>query len=191
MSDERVEPRVFALWVEDRPGVLNRVTSLFRRRGFNIESVTVGPARTAGISRMTIVVLTDRTGAVRIAAQLYKLVNVLRVEALHDGPMIRKELAMFKVSADESTRSDLIQLASATGARLVDVAPESLVFEATAAPEKIDGLFEVLRSYGLLEIVRTGLVGMTRGRASAMTDPRLRAAPAPVNPEEVEAGSDG
>ncbi len=180
-----VTPRVFALWVEDRPGVLNRVTSLFRRRGFNIESVTVGPARNAGISRMTIVVLTDHAGAVRLAAQLYKLVNVLRVEALHDSPMIRKELAMFKVAATPENRGDLIQLASATGARLVDVAPESLVIEAAAAPEKIDGLFEVLRSYGILEIVRTGLVGMTRGKASAMTDPRARLAPAPVNAEEV------
>ncbi len=182
MSDP-VAPRVFALWVEDRPGVLNRVTSLFRRRGFNIESLTVGPARTAGISRMTIVVRTDRGGAVRLAAQLYKLVNVLRVEALHDGPMIRKELAMFKVAATEENRSGLIQLASATGARLVDVAPESLVIEAAASPEKIDGLFEVLRSYGVLEIVRTGLVGMTRGKASAMTDPRARLAPAPVEDE--------
>ena len=164
-------PRIFAVWVEDLPGVLNRITSLFRRRGFNIESLSVGRAKAPGVSRMTIVVRTDPTGARRLAVQLSRLVNVLRADEITGKPAIHHELAMFKVSATPDERTQVIQLATATGARLVDVAPGSVVIEATASPQKIDGLAEVLRPYGILEQVRTGLVGMSRGAASAMMDP--------------------
>lgn len=175
-----VRPRVFAVWVEDRPGVLNRITSLFRRRGFNIESLSVGRAKAPGVSRMTIVVRTDATGAKRLAAQLYRLVNVLRADDITGAAAIRKELAMFKVSANAGERTEVIQLATATGARVVDVAPESVVVEATSSPEKIEGLAEVLRPYGILEQVRTGLVGMARGVESVMADPSARAVPQPT-----------
>ena len=168
---------MFAVWVEDLPGVLNRVTSLFRRRGFNIESLSVGPARAAGVSRMTIVVRADDTTARRMLVQLSRLVNVLRADDIIDEPAIHHELAMFKISAAPEERSQVIQLAGATGARLVDIAPGSVVIEATASPQKIDGLAEVLRPYGILEQVRTGLVGMARGAASVMTDPDARKPP--------------
>lgn len=180
VSGGGVRPRVFAVWVEDRPGVLNRITSLFRRRGFNIESLSVGRAKAPGVSRMTIVVRTDPTGAKRLAVQLYRLVNVLRADDITGAAAIRKELAMFKVSVNAGERTEVIQLATATGARVVDVAPQSVVVEASSSPEKIEGLAEVLRPYGILEQVRTGLVGMARGAESVMTDPSARALPQPT-----------
>ena len=185
---ERVRPHVFAVWVEDLPGVLNRVTSLFRRRGFNIESLSVGPARAAGVSRMTIVVRADDTTARRMQVQLSRLVNVLRIDDITDQPAIHHELAMFKISATPEERSQVIQLAGATGARLVDIAPGSVVIEATASPQKIDGLAEVLRPYGILEQVRTGLVGMARGAASVMTDPDARNPPKRRTSRDGDAG---
>lgn len=183
-----VRPRIFAVWVEDLPGVLNRVTSLFRRRGFNIESLSVGPARAPGVSRMTIVVRTDPEGARRILVQLTRLVNVLRADNMTSEPAIHHELAMFKISAAPDERSQVIQLAGATGARLVDIAPGSVVIEATGSPQRIDGLAEVLRPYGIVELVRTGLVGMARGAASVMIDPVARHPPKrgrpPANDDE-------
>ena len=175
--DGRIRPHIFVVWVEDLPGVLNRVTSLFRRRGFNIESLSVGPARAPGVSRMTIVVRTDATTARRMLVQLSRLVNVLRADDITNEPAIHHELAMFKIQATGEERTQVIQLAGATGARLVDIAPESVVLEATASPQKIDGLAEVLRPYGIVEQVRTGLVGMARGAASVMTDPDARKPP--------------
>jgi acetolactate synthase-1/3 small subunit len=172
-----VRPHILVVWVEDLPGVLNRVTSLFRRRGFNIESLSVGHARAPGVSRMTIVVHTDPGAARRLFVQLVRLVNVLRVDDITHEPAIHHELAMFKIAAKAEERTQVIQLAGATGARLVDIAPESVVIEATASPQKIDGLAEVLRPYGILELVRTGLVGMARGAASVMTDPVPRNPP--------------
>ncbi len=182
-------PRIFAVWVEDLPGVLNRVTSLFRRRGFNIESLSVGRAKALGVSRMTIVVRTDPTGARRLGVQLSRLVNVLRIDEITGQPSVRHELAMFKIEAGPEARSQVIQLATATGARVVDVAPGSVVIEATASPQKIDGLAEVLRPYGVLEQVRTGLVGMARGVSSAMSDPVPRNPPKPARP--LPGGDDG
>ncbi len=172
--EEAVAERIFALWVEDLPGVLNRITSLFRRRGFNIESLSVGRAREPGVSRMTIVVRCDPTTARRLAVQVSRLVNVLRCDEITETPSIQHELAMFKVSATPEERTQVIQLATATGARIVDVALESVVIEATASPRKIDGIAEVLRPYGILEQVRTGLVGMARSAASVMSEPGPR-----------------
>lgn len=166
--------RTFAVYVEDKPGVLNRVASLFRRRAFNIESLTVGPTETPSASRMTIVVRTDAVGARRLEANLYKLVNVLRVQDISHGPAIFRELAMIKVSATADTRTAVMQLADVFRARVVDVAPDSVVIETTGAEDKIDGLLEVLRPYGIRELVRTGRVGMMRGARSVMIDPEER-----------------
>ena len=149
--------------VEDRPGVLNRVSSLFRRRAFNITSLTVGPTDRAGVSRMTIVVDTDEHGAERLTANLYKLVSVLRVENITGVPTVSRDLAMIKVAAPAETRTELIHLVNVFRARIVDVAPESLLIEMTATEEKIDSLVEVLRPYGVLEMARTGRVSMARG----------------------------
>jgi acetolactate synthase-1/3 small subunit len=153
----------FTIYVEDRPGVLNRVASLFRRRNFNIISLAVGHSETPGVSRMTVVVQTDAGGAQRIEAHLYKLMHVIRVEDITNRPAVIRDLALIKVSADREHRPSLMQLAEVFGARVVDVAPESIVIEMAGSEAKIDGLLDVLRPYGVLEMVRTGRVAMARG----------------------------
>ena len=154
---------IFAVYVDDKPGVLNRVASLFRRRAFNIESLTVGHTERPGESRMTIVVDTDELGGRRLEANLYKLVNVRRVENITAVPSILRDLAMIKVAASAESRTHVMQLVDVFRARVVDVAPDSLVIEITGTEDKIDGLLEVLRPYGVIEMVRTGRVAMARG----------------------------
>src|SRR5919108_3037632 len=153
----------FVVYVENKPGVLTRVASLFRRRAFNIDSLTVGRTEKPEVSRMTITVDADYDQARRIEANLYKLVNVLLVENITNEAAIVRDLAMIKVAATHEARSHVLELASVFRARVVDVAPESLILEITGAEDKIDGLLEVLRPYGVLEMVRTGIVAMRRG----------------------------
>ena len=178
MPDVRL--RTYIMHVEDLPGVLNRVTSLFRRRGYNIESLTVGRTEVAGVSRMTIVMEADDDAARRIEANLYKLVNMLRVEDTTSRPCVTRELALIKVRADQGSRAQVLQLAEVFRARVIDVAPEALIFEITGPRDKIDGLAGVLASYGIVEMVRTGAVAMLRS-AEAVTsaeqeEPRTSAA---------------
>ena len=150
--------------VADKPGVLNRIASLFRRRAFNIESLTVGHTEAPGISRMTIVVDSSRTDAEKVAQNLEKLVDVISVEDISDRAAVMRDLALIKVrTPDPRTRSELMQLVDTFRARVVDVGLESLIVEATGTEEKIDGLVEVLRPFGILEMVRTGRVAMVRG----------------------------
>jgi acetolactate synthase-1/3 small subunit len=170
----------FAVYVDDVPGVLNRVASLFRRRAFNIDSLTVGHSDQPGESRMTIVVETDAGGAGRIEANLYKLVNVRRVDNLTVAAAVYRDLAMIKVAATAESRTHIMQLVDVFRARVVDVAPDSLMIEITGTEDKIDGLLEVLRPYGVIEMVRTGCVAMARGVKSA-----ARVAPA-AGPAEDE-----
>jgi acetolactate synthase-1/3 small subunit len=156
----------YVVYVENKPGVLTRVASLFRRRAFNIDSLTVGRTEKPEVSRMTITVEADKDQARRIEANLYKLVNVLLVENITNQPSIVRDLAMIKVAATHEARSHVLELASVFRARVVDVAPESLTIEITGAEDKIDGLLEVLRPYGVLEMVRTGIVAMRRGKTA-------------------------
>jgi acetolactate synthase-1/3 small subunit len=160
-------------YVEDKPGVLNRVASLFRRRAFNIESLTVGHTEQPGVSRMTIVVDTDQAEIRRIEANLYNLVNVLRVQDVSNTPAVMRDLALIKVAADINTRAQVMQLVDVFRARIVDVANESLVVEITGTEDKIEGLVEVLRPLGIIEMVRTGIVAMTRGPNAATLNPPL------------------
>jgi acetolactate synthase-1/3 small subunit len=160
----------FAVYVDNKPGVLNRVASLFRRRAFNIESLTVGRTDQPGISRMTVVVETDEYGARRLEANLYKLVPVRRVENIGLGPNISRDLALIKVSAAGDVRAQVMQLVEVYRARVVDVGPESLVIETTGTEDKIESLVEVLRPYGVIEMARTGRVSMARGPAGARAD---------------------
>src|SRR5882757_10716769 len=160
---------IFVVYVENKPGVLTRVASLFRRRAFNIDSLTVGRTEKPEVSRMTITVETNPDQARRIEANLYNLVNVLLVENITDQPAIARDLAMIKVAATHEARSHVLELASVFRARVVDVAPESLTIEITGTEDKIDGLLEVLRPYGVLEMVRTGVVAMRRGVKVAAT----------------------
>jgi acetolactate synthase I/III small subunit len=149
--------------VEDKPGVLNRVSSLFRRRAFNIESLTVGHTDQDGISRMTIVIDCDSAGAERVTSYLYKLVNVIQVEDVTSRPAVSRDLAMIKVGVSPTNRTEIIQLVDVFRARIVDVANDSLIIEITGDEEKIDGFVDVLRPYGIIEMVRTGIVSMLRG----------------------------
>ena len=152
-----------AIYVEDQPGVLNRVASLFRRRGFNIHSLAVGHSELAGVSRVTVVVETDDAGARRVQAHLYKLINVVKIENITTKPVVARELALIKVAASHETRPSVVQLVQLFAARIVDVAPESLVLEVCASETRIDRLLDVLRPYGVLEIVRTGRIAIERG----------------------------
>jgi acetolactate synthase I/III small subunit len=153
----------FVVYVEDKPGVLTRVASLFRRRAFNITSLTVGTTEKSGVSRMTIVVDTDEFGARRLEAHLYKLINVLLVDNVTADAAIYRELAMVRVTATAAQRSHIMDVVKVFRARVVDVSPDSLVVEITGTEDKIDGLLQVLAPYGVLEIVRTGRVAMRRG----------------------------
>ena len=153
----------FVVLVEDQPGVLTRIGSLIRRRGFNISSLTVGHTETPGISRMTIDVEADEFGARRVEANLYKLIEVLRVDNVTRRPAIFRELAIMKVATTPETRAQIFQLAQVYRARIVDVSPESLVVEITGNADKVESLIEVLTPYGLLELARTGRLAMLRG----------------------------
>ena len=157
----------FVVYVDNKPGVLNRVASLVRRRAFNIESLTVGPTDQPMVSRMTVVVETDESGARRIESHLYKLVNVRRVDNITFVAAVSRDLAMIKVKATPETRSHLLQLVEVYRARVVDVAPGSLIVEITGTEDKISSLAEVLRPFGILEMVRTGRVALARGEKSS------------------------
>jgi acetolactate synthase-1/3 small subunit len=157
----------FIVHVEDQPGVLTRVTSLIRRRGFNIESLTVGRTQRPGVSRMTIVMDVDDIAVARIEAHLYKLVNVISVENVTPLPAVYRDLAMIKVAATEASRGPIMQLVQVFRARVVDVSPDSLVIESTGPEAKIDSLVEMLKPYGVLEMARTGRVAMSRGATAA------------------------
>ena len=149
--------------VEDKPGVLNRVASLFRRRAFNIESLTVGHTYQAGISRMTIVLDSDQTNAERVTAYLHRLINLIYVTDLAEKPSVSRDLALIKVNASAANRTEVMQLADVYRARIVDVANDSLIVEVTGTEDKIDSCVEVLRPFGIVEMVRTGEVSMARG----------------------------
>jgi acetolactate synthase-1/3 small subunit len=154
--------------VEDKPGVLNRVASLFRRRAFNIESLTVGHTEHPGISRMTIVIDGDQTNVERVTANLYKLVNVIQVADLFGIPAVSRDLALIKVGVNAINRSEVMQLVEVFRSRIVDVANDSLVVEITGDEDKINSFVDVLRPFGILEMVRTGVVAMERGAATAL-----------------------
>jgi acetolactate synthase-1/3 small subunit len=150
-------------YVENKPGVLNRVSSLARRLAINIDSLTVGPTENEAIARMTIVAHTDEKGAHRLEASLEKLVDVRLAENVSDRALLERDLALIKVSADQQNRPHLMELIKVFRARVVDVAPESLILEVSGAVDKIDGLLEVLRPFGVLEMARSGRISMTRG----------------------------
>jgi len=156
--------RTLIALVEDKPGVLNRVASLFRRRAFNIESLTVGHTEHPGVSRMTIVVDSDRTDAKKVSQHLYKLVNVIQVDDVTERPSVIRDLALIRVKANGGgTRSEVMQIVDTFRARVVDVGLKTLMVEVTGTEEKVAGLVEVLRPFGVVEMVRTGRVAMVRG----------------------------
>jgi acetolactate synthase-1/3 small subunit len=152
--------------VQDQPGVLNRVASLFRRRAFNIDSLTVGGSETPEFSRMTIVVDTARNPAHLVAANLRKLVPVVEVKDVTHVPTVDRDLALIRVRCQASERSEVSELVSIFRGRIVDVAADSVIVEMTGDEEKVSGLLDLLRPRGVLEMVRTGKVAMVRGTAA-------------------------
>ena len=148
--------------MEDKPGVLNRVSSLFRRRNYNIESLTVGHSETPGISRMTVVVSGDERIVQQVIEQLSKLINVTQVVDVSDDPAVIRELALIKVQAAHGTRSEIMELINVFRARVVDVGATSLTVEITGQEDKVDSLIGLLQPFGIKELARTGRVAMVR-----------------------------
>ena len=151
--------------VENKPGALMRISSMFARRGFNIESLAVGPTERHDVSRITLRVDCEQHPLEQIEKQMHKLVNVLRVSELEPGEAVERELALIKVDAKPAGRSELIALAQALDARIADLGADSIVFEIVGHPEEIDSFEELVRPHGLKELVRTGRIGL--GRASS------------------------
>ncbi len=152
-----------AALVEDRPGVLNRVASLIRRRGFNIDSLAVGTTEEEGLSRMTIVVDGPLEIAEQVERQLDRLIDVVTVENLTDRESVVRELALIKVAARPDQRREILDIVDIFRAQVVDVAPTSLIVQLTAAADTLDALIENLRPYGIREMVRTGRIALARG----------------------------
>jgi acetolactate synthase-1/3 small subunit len=147
--------------MQDHPGVLNRVVSLVRRRNFNIDSLTVGQSETPGISRMTLVV--DAAEVEQIIKQLYRLIEVLKVSDVTHDPVVEREVALVKVHAPKTSRAELIALAGVYNARIVDVGANTMILEVTAFPSKVEQFVEIMRPFGIKELLRTGRIAMVRG----------------------------
>jgi len=152
--------------VEDKPGVLNRIASLFRRRAFNIQSLAVGGSEHPGLSRMTIVAVGDSAQIEQVRKQLDKLINVVKVSDITEGNIVTRELALIKVKATASTRSEIMQIVGIFRANIVDVAPGSLTVEVTGDVDKLDSLLGLLSDFGVKEVSRTGRIALTRGSSS-------------------------
>ncbi|GHU39232.1 acetolactate synthase small subunit [Spirochaetia bacterium] len=154
---------VLAVLVENRAGTLSRVSGLFSRRGFNIDSLTVGQTENPDISRMTIVVTGDDAILEQIVKQLSKLIDVISIRKLETSSSIRREIMLIKIKANEKDRSAIVEIASIFRARVIDISSETITIEATGGMGKLEGLLELLRPYGILELARTGLVALERG----------------------------
>lgn len=154
---------IISVLVENKAGVLAKISGLFSRRGFNIESLAVGPTDDEKISRITIVVNAEEHSIEQIIKQLYKLINVIKIQELDPSNIVERELVLIKVSADSKTRSEILEIASVFRANIVDVAKKTIMIEITGNSRKVKGLEELLRPFGILELVRTGKIACTRG----------------------------
>ncbi len=154
---------VLSILVQNHSGVLRRVSSLFARRGYNIESLTVGLTEDSGLSRVTVAVMADEHILGQICEQVRKLVEVVRVEILDDGSSVYRELMLIKVKTERESRAEILEIANIFRAHIVDVSPGALVLEATGDSKKLGALVKMLEPFTVLEIVRTGLAGIQRG----------------------------
>ncbi|HQR80379.1 MAG TPA: acetolactate synthase small subunit [Actinomycetota bacterium] len=159
--------------VENKPGVLARIAGLFSRRGFNIESLAVGPTENPEVSRMTIAINVDRLPLEQVTKQLNKLINVLKIVELDPENSVQRELVLVKVKADHEMRSNVLEIATLFRAKVVDVAHETLTIEATGSRDKLEALLRVLEPYGIKELVQSGMVAVGRGSKS-ISDRALR-----------------
>ena len=151
--------------VQDRPGVLTRLASMFRRRGYNIASLAVGKSEQLGLSRMTVVVNGDEDTVAQVTKQLDKLIEVIRVSNITNEEIVVRELALIKVSSTTANRGEIIQIVNLFRANIVDVGIQSMVIEITGEEDKIQALYNLLEPFGILEMLRTGRVAMVRGQS--------------------------
>lgn len=168
MAENGQRHTIIAL-VQDKPGVLTRVASLFRRRGFNIASLAVGKSEQAGLSRMTFVVNGDEDTVNQVTKQLDKLIDVIHVFDISGEEMVARELALIKVKTTPGSRGEIIQIVHLFRANVVDVGSQSMVIEITGEEDKINALYNLLQPFGVLEMLRTGLVAMVRGQSNGRT----------------------
>ena len=159
--------------VEDRPGVLTRVASMFRRRGFNIASLAVGRSEQPGLSRMTFVVNGDEDTVSQVTKQLEKLIEVIRVSNITGEEIVARELALVKVRSTHSSRGEIIQIVNLFRANIVDVGSQSMVIEITGEEDKINALYNLLQPFGILEMLRTGVVALVRGQSDGRVDENM------------------
>ncbi|HEV2885902.1 MAG TPA: acetolactate synthase small subunit [Jatrophihabitans sp.] len=160
--------------VENKPGVLARVSGLFSRRGFNIESLAVGPTEHPEVSRMTILVSVEGNALEQVTKQLNKLINVLKIVELESSQAVQRELLLVKVRADEGNRSAVLDIVELFNAKVVDVSPEALTVEVVGPPAKLEAVLKMMEPYGIREMVQSGMVALGRGPRS-MTQTALRA----------------
>ena len=154
---------IISVLVENKAGVLAKISGLFSRRGFNIESLAVGPTEDEKISRITIVVDAETHSIEQVIKQLYKLINVIKIQELDPSNIVERELVLIKVSADNNTRAEILEIINIFRANIVDVAKKSLIIEITGNSSKIQGLEDLLKPYGILELIRTGKIACNRG----------------------------
>ncbi len=168
---ETGKTKVISVLVENKPGVLHTISNLFRRRNFNIESITVGPTEQADIARMTITVNEDEKTIDQIVKQVAKQIDVLRVGELEEGNFVMRELSLIKVKVESSKeRSDIINFAEVFRGRIIDVSTDSLIIEITGTPDKIDAFLNLMRNFGIIELARTGITALSRGVKSIRID---------------------
>ena len=162
--------------VQDKPGVLNRVSSMFRRRGFNISSLAVGQSEEPDLSRMTFVVEGDDLVVEQVTKHLHKLIDVIKVSDISDQNIISRELALIRVKANVQTRSEIMQIVAIFRANIVDVATDSIIVEVSGNEEKVNSLHELLKSFGVVEVMRTGTIALNRGTGAKPTRSKNRLA---------------
>ena len=167
MSEVELKRHTMIAWMEDKPGVLNRVAGLFRRRNYNIESLAVGHSETPGISRMTFVARGNDGEMRQIKTQLYKLINVTDIQDVTYQPSVIRELALIKVKANSETRAEVMQLVDIYRASIIDVNRESLIIQIVGKDTQVDSLIELLAQFGIEEMSRTGRVAMVRGNGAS------------------------
>ncbi|WP_169086320.1 acetolactate synthase small subunit [Paenibacillus sp. PL91] len=160
-----MKKHTIAVIVNDQPGVLQRVSGLFGRRGFNIESITVGSSEEVGLSRMVIVTSGDDHTLEQVTKQLYKLIDVIKVIDLSSNPMVARELALIKVNAEPASRPEILGVVETFRAAVVDIGTHSLMVQVVGDTEKIDAMVELLKPYGIRELSRTGVTALNRGNA--------------------------
>jgi len=158
-----INKKTISILVNNQPGVLQRVSGLFGRRGFNIESITVGASEEQGLSRMVVVTSGDDQTLEQMSKQLYKIIDVIKVVDLSASPMVARELALIKISAEPGVRPEILGVVETFRAAVVDISPSSMIVQVLGDSEKIDAMVELLRPYGIKELSRTGITAMTRG----------------------------